>query len=312
MPSARSRDMLVRAATLYYMDGRSQAEVATTIGVSRSNVSRMLTDARRLGIVEITIHDAQGRANELEARVRERTGMQDVIVARGTDRNLARVGALGAEWLLDHAPRDGRISVSWGASVQAVVDAVEPGTSMPGLEILPLVGGLSTVDSASDGNVLVRSLATRLGARHRRLYAPAVVESEQLRDGLLSESTIRSVLDDAAGGDLAIVGVGAVGAGASKAIVDSVSLSSSDRQAFERSGVVGDCCTRFYDSQGRQTDTPLDRRVVAIDLENLARIPTVLAVAAGARKAQAVQAGIAGGLYDVLIIDEPLAEALLD
>lgn len=312
MPSVRSRAMLVRAATLYYLEGRSQAEVAAEIGVSRSNVSRVLTEARRLGIVEITIHDEHGRAEELERRVRERTGVRDVVVARGDDRTLARVGALGAEWLLEHVPSEGTIAASWGATVQAVVDAVTPDVTRPDLEILPLVGGLSTVDSARDANVLVRSLASRMGARHRRLYAPAVVESESLRDGLLAESSIRSVLDDAASARLAIVGVGAVGAGASKSIVESVPLTDEDRAAFERSGVVGDCCTRFYDARGVQVDSPMDRRVVAIDLEALASIPTVVGVAAGERKAPAVLAGIEGGLYDVLVVDEALAEALLD
>lgn len=312
MPSARSHDMLVRAATLYYMDGLSQAQVADAIGVSRSNISRVLAEARKVGIVEITIHDVHGRASELEDRVRARTGLEHVVVARGADRSLSRVGALGAEWLQQHAPHEGKVAVSWGASVQAVVDAIEPEAPRPGLEILPLVGGLSIVDSARDGNVLVRALATKLGARHRRLYAPAVVETESLRDALLAEPSIRSVLDDASKAEVALVGVGSIGAGASKAIVESVGLDDADRVAFDHAGVVGDCCTRFFDAQGAQVDSPVDRRVVAIDLERLTRIRTVVAVAAGARKAHAIAAGVAGGLFDALVIDEPLAETLVE
>ena len=59
--------MLVKAATLYYLEGQSQAEVAKEIGVSRSNVSRVLADARKNGIVEIRINDPFGRAQDLEA-----------------------------------------------------------------------------------------------------------------------------------------------------------------------------------------------------------------------------------------------------
>ncbi len=311
MPSARSQEMLVRAATLYYVDGLSQAEVAEAIGVSRSNVSRVLAEARKAGIVTITITDPFGRAGDLEQLLQQRFGLREVRVARGADDDLGRVGLLGAEWLERELPHEGAIALSWGASVQAVVDAVEPGRSRPRLEVLPLVGGLSIVDSAQDGNVLVRSLATRLGANHRRLYAPAVVESATLRDGLLRESTIGSVLESAARAQIAVVGIGVVGSGASAAIVESTNLTADEQEDFEGSGAVGDCCTRFFDASGHPVDSPVDRRVVAIELDALQGVETVVAVAVGARKAPAVRAALRGGLADVLVIDEPLATALL-
>lgn len=311
MPTARSLETLVNAATLYYIDGLSQAEVASAIGISRSNVSRVLADARKAGIVTITINDPFGRASDLERELLERFGLRAVRVASGADDDLDRIGRLGAEWLEEAAPHEGAIAVSWGASVQAVVDAIEPQRSRPRLEVLPLVGGLSIVDSAQDGNVLVRSLANRLGARHRRLYAPAVVKTEQLRDGLLQESTIGAVLDDAAKAQIALVGIGVVGSGASAAILQTLELSDHEAADFASSGAVGDCCTRFFDAAGKPVDSPVDRRVVAIELDQLRHVETIAAVAAGERKAPAVLAALKAGRVDVLIVDQPLAAALL-
>ena len=57
MPAPRNADTLVRAARLYYLDGLSQSDVATALGVSRASVSRILSAARDQGIVEIRIHD---------------------------------------------------------------------------------------------------------------------------------------------------------------------------------------------------------------------------------------------------------------
>ena len=60
MPAPRDTALVVRAARLYHEQGRSQTEVAKELGLSRSNVSRILSQARERGIVEITIHDPDG------------------------------------------------------------------------------------------------------------------------------------------------------------------------------------------------------------------------------------------------------------
>ena len=74
MPNPRDPSMLLAAARLYYQQGRSQAEVATALGTSRSNVSRMLSEALRQSIVEIRINDPEGRVSELEDELRATFG----------------------------------------------------------------------------------------------------------------------------------------------------------------------------------------------------------------------------------------------
>ena len=49
--------LLVKVAKLYYMENKNQSEIATILGVSRSLISKYLSDANELGIVEINIHD---------------------------------------------------------------------------------------------------------------------------------------------------------------------------------------------------------------------------------------------------------------
>src|SRR5690242_13378005 len=106
MPTTRDPATLVAAARLYFLQGRSQAEVAEQLGTSRSNVSRMLTEAQKLGIVEIRVNDPTGRAYELETEVREAFGLRDVRVAHGRLgaglRIDDQVGAQAARLLLDN------------------------------------------------------------------------------------------------------------------------------------------------------------------------------------------------------------------
>ncbi len=314
MPSPRDHSLLVRAATLYYLEGRSQAEVAAEIGVSRSNVSRVLAAAREQGIVDIRINDPVVRATELEQQLITRYGLQDCRVTPGdpNENPLAKVGGAGAKWLMENLPDEGAISLSWGSSVQAVIDAVPSNGRHASLEILPLVGGLSIVDSAHDGNVLVRSLAIKLGARHRRLHAPAVVGSEHTRDALLREASISSVLAAASNSQIAIVGVGRVGRGASSSILDSMKLSPKEMRHFQNSGAVGDCCTRYFDHAGIAVESIANDRVISIDLSDLRKIPRIVGVAIGAEKAIAVHSAVLGKLLNNLVIDDSLARALLD
>jgi DNA-binding transcriptional regulator LsrR (DeoR family) len=312
MPPARDRISLIKAARMYFLDGRSQDDIARVIGTSRSNVSRMLTAARAQGIVEIRVNDQTARAVELEQALRERFGLDQVRVAAfqpGADVQVA-AGDLAAQWL-DESLRDGLVlGLSWGTSLQAMVSAIS--VDQPrSVEVVPLVGGLKTAESLVSGQELVRELAGRLGATYRYLHAPALLRSEVARDALLEEPTISEVLARARAADIAMVGIGAAGTGSSSEVLDGLGLSAAQRKAFLAAGPVGDTCCRFFDQEGRPIRGVVHDRVIAVELEELMAIPTVIGVATGAEKAPGVLAAIRGGIIDGLITDASLALALL-
>ncbi|WP_128379462.1 sugar-binding transcriptional regulator [Streptomyces cavernae] len=312
MPASRERDLLVKAARLYYQDNCSQQEVASALGVSRSNVSRILAAAREQGIVEIRINDPAGRDLDLEEEVSRAFGLTACRVAavRSEDEVLPKVGELAADWLLDMArPGDG-IALSWGRTLQAMVRAVHAERPLPA-EVLPLVGGLSSVASEIMGEELVRDLADRLGATFRRLHAPALLETKASRDTLLTEPAISSVLGAGRKASLAFVGVGAAGVGSSAALIDSLRLGRRDRAAFERARPVGDICARYFDEDGNPVHGAVEDRVLAVSLDDLRRIRTVVGLAAGVEKARGVLGALRGHYLDALVCDSALAEALV-
>ena len=297
---------------MYFLDGRSQDDIARTLGTSRSNVSRMLTAARAQGIVEIRVHDQTARAPELEQALRERFGLRHVRVAAfrpGAD-VVAAAGDLAAQWL-DESLRDGQVlALSWGTSLQAMVDAFSADQPRQ-VEVLPLVGGLSTVSSLVSGEELVRELAGRLGATHRYLHAPGLLRSRVARDSLLAEPAIADVLERAVTADIAMVGIGAVGTGSSAQVIDGLGLSEAERAAFLADGPVGDAACRFFDARGRAIGGVVHERVLAIELDQLRAIPTVIGVATGPVKVPGVLGALRGELVDGLVTDAGLALALL-
>jgi DNA-binding transcriptional regulator LsrR (DeoR family) len=312
MPAPRDRSALGKAARMYFLDGQSQDEVARALGTSRSNVSRMLSAARAQGIVEIRVHDQTVRSAELEQALKERYGLAHVRVAAfrpGADVTAA-AGDLAAQWL-DESLRDGDVlGLSWGTTLQAMVDAFS--VDQPrNVEVVPLVGGLSTIASLTSGEELVRELAGRLGATFRYLHAPGLLRSKTARDSLLAEPAVAEVLERAQAADIAMVGIGGVETGSSKDIIDGLGLTPAEREAFVAEGPVGDACCRFYDAQGRAISGVVHDRVLAIELDQLRRIPTVIGVATGSEKLQGVLGALRSELIDGLVADAGLALALL-
>ena len=312
MPPPRDPALLAKAAHLYFVEDRPQDDIAAILGTTRSNVSRMLKQARDLGIVEIRIVDPARRDQEAERALRERFGLADVRVLAVTQETdvLAGVGRLAVRWL-DETLHDGMVvALSWGQTLQAVVRAVD-GLSRRDVEVVQLVGGLSALDSALTGQELVRDLSERMGARHRYLHAPALFGSAQALAMMLHEPAIADALDAAKAADVAVVGIGAAGLGSSRALVDSLGLSPAERAQFDASGAVGDVCARFYDLSGREVRGAVDERVLAVTLDDLRAIPTVAGVAAGAEKAPGILGALRGRIIDVLICDQAAASSVL-
>ena len=128
------------------------------------------------------------------------------------------------------------VALSWGHALQSMVYATTADQEHHRLNLVQLVGGLSSIRNEISGQELVRELAVRLGAgvplpaRPGRRWSPALS-----RDALMAESVDRRRRSTRpARADLAFVGIGAPTHGSSAAILDSLNLSDE-----EHAGVLG-------------------------------------------------------------------------
>lgn len=315
MPTPRTPETLLAAARLYYVQGRSQAEVADALGTSRSNVSRMLAEAQRQGIVEIRVNDPGGRVHELEEQVRQQFGLRDVRIAYSAPtpglRVEDQVGVQASRLLLDHLKDSMTVALSWGHALQSMVYATTGEDVHSGVTLVQLVGGLSSIRNEISGQELVRELALRLGAGYRFLHAPATLESSVARDALLAETSIADALQAATRADLAVVGIGTPSHGSSSAILDSLRLDEADLAEFWAQKPVGDVAARYYGAAGQPIRGAVEDHILAVTLDDLVAIPHVVGVAHGRAKAPGVLGALRGHLVDSLVCDESLARHLL-
>jgi DNA-binding transcriptional regulator LsrR (DeoR family) len=74
--------------------------------------------------------------------------------------------------------------------------------------------------------------------------------------------------------------------------------------------VVGETCAQFFDIKGRPVDVWNLTRTIAVPLEDLVKMPNVLAVGAGADKARAFLGACRMGIVKSLIVSEDLANEM--
>jgi len=81
---------------------------------------------------------------------------------------------------------------------------------------------------------------------------------------------------------------------------------------LRQQGVVGDLCAHMFDADGRFVEHELTGRTLSIPIEQLRRIPCVVAVAGGVSKAESLLGAVRTGVPRVLITDQLTAEQLLE
>jgi len=109
---------------------------------------------------------------------------------------------------------------------------------------------------------------------------------------------------------LALVGIGSVEP--SRMLAESGNVFSHDElETLRKQGAVGDICLRFFNSDGVPMTTPLNDRVIGMDLAQLKKSARVVGVAGGSRKMAAIRGALAGRLINVLLTDRNTADRLL-
>jgi DNA-binding transcriptional regulator LsrR (DeoR family) len=305
------RDLKVRAAWFYYVEGLTQEQIAAAMRISRAKVVRLLFAARNEGIVRIRIDapDAQRVALERGLVARYRLAEAIVVPARngGGSDAAGAIGHAAAAYLRGEL-RDGlSLAVGWGATLTAMVRALGRPNARD-VSVISLLGGM-THSRAVNPAAVARRLADLLKADCFQLTAPLIVTDEATRTALWAERGLRELRERARRADLALISVGDVSERATLFREDLVPRA--QLESLRTAGAVGDVLCQFVDGQGRVVDHPLNRHALAVDLEDLRQVRRIVIVSGGARKVDALRAALKAVPASVLITDDVAAAGLL-
>ncbi len=307
-----TNDELTQLATCYYIDGQTQEELAQKFAISRPKVGRMLRRAIEEGIVEIRVRHHSRAVQELEQELCARFGIQRAIISvdhKDQDKQRDLLAGLVASYL-DRVLADGSIvAVGMGRNVSAVSrHAVS--TTPRNCSFVSAIGGSYRGGEAMNADHICRRLAARFGGDSETLYAPALVSDPQLFRALLATDVVQQSLDKARRAAIALVGIGDI-------LEDSNMLrlgwfTPNDMAAAKRAGAVGDIMGYdFIDIHGHPATTLLHDRVIGLTLDDLKRIPNVIATASEPTKATGILGALRAGVIDTLATTQSIAQMVL-
>ncbi len=301
-------EILVDLATRFYVLGQTQAQIARDLGVDPATVSRQLKKARDEGIVRIEIRRPRRLHVDLGRALADRFGLKRAVVVANDDGGRSAVASVAADYFSSVLTNGARLGLSFGRMLSAMVPLLTSGT-LSNLDISMLLGGFGRAMPGIQGHELARHIASLYPhSRIHYLQAPLLVDSPDIRQAMLRDGSIQAALQAAANSELALVGIGNLDDSAP--LVRYGHLSPEDRKRLLQAGAVGDVSARFLDVQGEPV-TVLDDRLIAIERNDLVRVPTVVAVAAGPEKYAAIQGALLSGYVDVLVTDETTAQELV-
>lgn len=310
----RNRNLLLfQVARAYYEQGQTQEEIARSLGVSRSQVSHYLRQAREAGIVQIRVVDPDRRAPDLEARLREHfPHLREVRVvptfSQRTDLIRKVVGRAAAELLQEVVAPGHRVCIGAGRTLREMVHALRH-KPVANVVLTQAMGSIGHQALDVDFAELAREAAKAFRAQVFIIHAPAILPEGTTAEALIATPPVAEALQLARTAHIYMVGLGSL---ESDLIYARAGLiPTEEMEVLQTQPVAGDICGRFFDQEGRPLRSPFEDRVVGIELEDLKQARLAVGVAGGPEKVIPLLGALRGQYITGLVTDEQTAEALL-
>ena len=192
------------------------------------------------------------------------------------------------------------LAVTGGSTMAATARAMQSAAPL-NVMVVPARGGMGR-SVETQANTLAAEIAQRLGGHHRLLHLPDHMD-EAARQEMLKLPEVRETIDRLQRADVILHGVGRADDTARER-----ELPASLVRRLRDGGAVAEALGYYFDEGGQAL---LASSSVGIDLEGLRPSCRMVAVSAGARKAQAIAAVMRSRPYALLVTDEGAAQEML-
>lgn len=307
--------LLVRAATMYHLEGLTQAEVAARLGLSRPTAGRLIARARAQGLVRVVIdappHMAGSIHTDEERELETAFGLKEALIidqlADGTQTGDSALGRAGASVLIRRLDPNSTLGFTWGPETVAVADSITP-RSASCRRVVQMDGSMTSVEYHTGVDHALSRFAERLGAQPLRLVAPLYADPDTVkalqRDSILSQS-----FKAAEEADVMVFGVGSVTT--STTLFEGAYIDAAILDELTGLGAVGEIGGRFYDKDGVTVESSLVDRTVSLPLEAVRSCPTTMLISGGTHRRESILGALRGGLATTLITDLGTAHWLI-
>ena len=293
---------VTKVAWHYYVENLTQQKIAEIMGVSRITVNKMLDEARNKGIIQFNIPLKYLKKIELENKLKEKYNLEDVlIIPTGEEENLKSIlGKAAAIYIENLLENNSYINIGYGETLNSLIDNLTK-TSEKSFSIISLTGGVMPyLPYYSNSN---NKLSLNL------IPAPLFMDNIVAAEKIQQEKSVQDIFDLSSLASLSVTGIGELSEEAT--IQKTGIVSSMDLKKMKMKGAVADILMHFIDKDGNLIQSEYENKLVSTSLEKLRGMKNIIAVAAGDKKINAIDASMKTRIFNRLITDENTAKQLI-
>ncbi|MDO4942341.1 MAG: sugar-binding domain-containing protein [Lachnospiraceae bacterium] len=313
---------LMRVADMYYNDELSQEVIADKLNVSRTTISRALSNAKKAGYIKIVLDFPSASSVEIEKQLEQTYNIQEAGIAltSAADDPVYEVCKTAARYLARVLKNDMIIGLTWGRTMKQLIDAFEKEQlgktlKIKGVQVVPFLGTNAPAAEEYDiirltySSLLSSKLSELIRGINYSLPAPMYVQNPELKKLLLQEPEISRTLDKARQCQVALFSIGDLSEqSAVGCLSDGVAETLQD---LKKKGGIGETLGRVFDRNGNTIESDFNDHIIGLSLEDLKKIPTRVCIVYDDYKIEATKIALKNGLINVLITDDKIAEELL-
>lgn len=300
----------------YYIEDKTMEDIARELGVSRSSVSRMLKQARELGLVRISVSSRPNDQSVISSILGEAFGVQTHLVplpasTSNLDR-LDRVSRVAAQILTESMQPGHVLGVAWGETMAQVAKHLGRQPLVDCL-VVQVNGGSNSHNSGLSyvGDILQR-IAWAFGGKVVLFPVPAFFDHDDTKEAMWRESSVRRILELRERMDALVFGVGCLTSTVPSYMYASGYFELVQLKEIASRGVVGDVCGVLLREDGTWRGIPYNTRATGLTPDEMKKTPRRICVAADASRAPAIVAALRAGAATDIIIDDATARAVIE
>ena len=306
-------DLITKVCILKYKEKMQQKEIARLLKLSTAKVTRILQKAFELELVQVNILDMRNEVSKLESDLEKKFGLKRVMVVKsqnGADGDIKKmIGRRIANYLLNILKDKDCIGISHSSTVKECIQAL-PMRITKKVEVVQMLGG--SYNLTFEGLDATKEMSDKFGLTPHILYAPLFVDNSNIKNAILSDSSIKKTFEYFNNINIAIVGIGSFYPIGSSTIFRSGCLFNKEITELKKSRVAGDIFGHFFNSEGNFCSTSVENRIITIPVENIPKIEYRIGAAGGDEKFEAVYGAIRGKLVNIIATDEKTCIRLLE
>lgn len=242
---------------------------------------------------------------DMEERIEKKLGITKVRIIPGSIENqyvLTDMGKIAAGFIQDFIEDGSIVGVTGGTTMEAVSKGINRPTKKKNVTVVPARGGMG-VRVERQANTIAAVMAQGLNCQYQLLHASDTL-GEQALESISKDPEIQKVTNVIKAVDILVFGIGRADEMARRR-----ELPSSTMDKLEKLGAVAEAFGYYFNKKG---EIVYEMKTIGISYKEFEKVNPAIAVAGGAKKAEAIATISRLKKSMILVTDEVAAMEILN